>query len=77
MPSSPAASVATAINKVAYAIGVSATVSGLILLYLARPFITELGGQQAARATVLLFSGAALAGAAAFSTVPVSVISMA
>ena len=44
---------------------VSATVSGLILLYLARPFITELGGQQAARATVLLFSGAALAGAAA------------
>ncbi|MBI2529140.1 MAG: PAS domain S-box protein [Candidatus Rokubacteria bacterium] len=44
---------------------VAATASGLVLLYLARPFITELGGQEAARATVLLFSGAALAGAAA------------
>jgi len=44
---------------------VSATASGLVLLYIARPFITELGGQAAARATVLLFSGAALAGAAA------------
>ena len=44
---------------------VSATASGLVLLYLARPFITELGGREAARAAVLLFSGAALAGAAA------------
>lgn len=44
---------------------VSATASGLVLLYLARPFITELGGREAARAAVLLFSGAAVAGAAA------------
>ena len=44
---------------------VSAAASGLLLLYLARPFITELGGSQAAQATVLLFTGAGLAGAAA------------
>ncbi len=44
---------------------VAATASGLVLLYLARPFITELGGREAARAAVLLFSGAALAGATA------------
>ena len=41
---------------------VSATASGLTLLYLAKPFITELGGPIAARATVVLFAGAALAG---------------
>jgi signal transduction histidine kinase len=40
----------------------SATASGLLLLYIARPFITELGGPLAAKATVLLFAGAALAG---------------
>jgi len=44
---------------------VSAAASGLLLLYLARPFITELGGAHAAQATVLLFSGAGVAGAAA------------
>jgi signal transduction histidine kinase len=43
---------------------VAATASGLLLLYLARPFITALG-QQGARATVLLFAGAGLAGALA------------
>src|SRR5262245_23589347 len=40
---------------------VSAAASGLLLLYLARPFITALG-QQGAQATVLLFTGAGLAG---------------
>jgi len=44
---------------------VSATASGLLLLYIARPFITELGGPLAAKATLLLFAGAALAGALA------------
>jgi len=44
---------------------VAATASGLLLLYIARPFITELGGPLAARATILLFAGAALAGALA------------
>ena len=44
---------------------VSATLSGLLLLYIARPFIIELGGPLAAKATVLLFAGAALAGALA------------
>jgi signal transduction histidine kinase len=44
---------------------VAATASGLLLLYIARPFITELGGPLAAKATVLLFAGAALAGALA------------
>src|SRR5262245_47641981 len=43
----------------------SASASGLFLLHLARPFITELGGPQAAKATVLLFVGAAVAGALA------------
>jgi signal transduction histidine kinase len=43
----------------------SAAVSGLLLLYLARPFIRELGGQQGMHATALLFAGAGLAGAAA------------
>ncbi len=44
---------------------VSAAASGLLLLYLARPFIGELEGGQAMRATALLFAGAGLAGAAA------------
>ncbi len=43
---------------------VSAAASGLLLLYLARPFITALG-QQGAQATVLLFAGAGAAGALA------------
>src|SRR5262245_29145987 len=42
----------------------SAAASGLLLLYLARPFITALG-QQGVHATVLLFAGAGLAGALA------------
>src|SRR5262245_41451615 len=42
----------------------SAAASGLLLLYLARPFITALG-QQGARATVLLFAAAGVAGALA------------
>jgi two-component system, NtrC family, sensor histidine kinase HydH len=42
----------------------SATASGLLLLYLARPFITTLG-QEGAKATVLLFAGAGIAGALA------------
>jgi signal transduction histidine kinase len=44
---------------------VSAAASGLLLLYLARPYIGELGGEQAVNATGLLFAGAGLAGAAA------------
>jgi signal transduction histidine kinase len=44
---------------------VSAAASGLLLLYLARPFISELDSQQAVQATALLFGGAGLAGAAA------------
>ena len=44
---------------------VSAAASGLLLLYLARPFISELGGQHAVKATALLFAGAGLAGATA------------
>jgi two-component system sensor histidine kinase AtoS len=44
---------------------VSAAASGLLLLYLARPFISELGSQQAVQATALLFGGAGVAGAAA------------
>ncbi len=44
---------------------VSAAMSGLLLLYLARPFISELGGQHAVKATALLFAGAGLAGATA------------
>ncbi len=43
----------------------SATASGLLLLYIAEPFITELGGSLASKATVLLFGGAAAAGALA------------
>jgi two-component system, NtrC family, sensor histidine kinase AtoS len=44
---------------------VSAAASGLLLLYLARPFISELGSEHAVQATALLFAGAGLAGAAA------------
>jgi signal transduction histidine kinase len=44
---------------------VSAAVSGLLLLYLARPFISELESDRAVAATALLFGGAGLAGAAA------------
>ena len=43
---------------------VSAAASGLLLLYLARPFITALG-KEGAHATVLLFAGAGGAGALA------------
>jgi PAS domain S-box-containing protein len=43
---------------------VSAAASGLLLLYLARPFITALG-QEGAKATALLFAGAGIAGALA------------
>src|SRR5438093_1232408 len=43
---------------------VSAAASGLLLLYLARPFITALG-REGAHATVLLFAGAGAAGALA------------
>ena len=43
---------------------VSAAASGLLLLYLARPFIAALG-TQGAQATALLFTGAGIAGALA------------
>lgn len=43
----------------------SAAASGLFLLYLARPFAGELSGPQARQLAVLLFSGAAIAGALA------------
>jgi signal transduction histidine kinase len=41
--------------------GVSATLSGLLLLYLARPFVLGLTPQQVQQATIILFSGAAVA----------------
>ena len=44
---------------------VSAALSGLLLLYLARPFASELSSAQATQLTVLLFTGAAAAGALA------------
>jgi two-component system sensor histidine kinase PilS (NtrC family) len=44
---------------------VAATVSGLLLLYLARPYVTGLAPRAAAEATVVLFSGAAVAAALA------------
>jgi PAS domain S-box-containing protein len=44
---------------------VSAALSGLLLLYLARPFASELSSHQATQLTVLLFTGAAVAGAMA------------
>ncbi|MCI0547815.1 MAG: ATP-binding protein [Candidatus Rokubacteria bacterium] len=44
---------------------VAATASGLLLLYLARPFVGELSSEQAEEATFLLFTGAAIAAALA------------
>jgi signal transduction histidine kinase len=44
---------------------VSAAASGLLLLYLARPFISEVGGAHVGQATALLFTGAGVAGATA------------
>ena len=44
---------------------VSAAASGLFLLYLARPFASELSSSQAQQLTMLLFTGAAVAGALA------------
>jgi signal transduction histidine kinase len=44
---------------------VSAAASGLFLLYLARPFASELSGPQARQLAFLLFTGAAVAGALA------------
>jgi two-component system sensor histidine kinase AtoS len=41
--------------------GVSATLSGLLLLYLARPFVVGLTPEQVRQATIILFSGAATA----------------
>jgi signal transduction histidine kinase len=41
---------------------VSAATSGLVLLFLARPYISDLTAPTAWRATVMLFSGAALSG---------------
>jgi signal transduction histidine kinase len=41
--------------------GVSATLSGLLLLYLARPFVVDLTPKQVRQATIILFSGAAVA----------------
>jgi signal transduction histidine kinase/HAMP domain-containing protein len=43
----------------------SAAASGLLLLYLARPFISEVAGPHASQAPIILFSGAGVAGAAA------------
>src|SRR5262245_45910493 len=43
----------------------SAAASGLLLLYLARPFISQLHSTLVSQATVLLFTGAGVAGAAA------------
>src|ERR1700682_6778393 len=40
----------------------SAVASGLFLLYLARPFASELSGPQARQLKMLLFTGAAVAG---------------
>jgi signal transduction histidine kinase len=43
----------------------SAAASGLFLLFLARPFVSELSGPLAARAALLLFAGAAISGGVA------------
>jgi two-component system sensor histidine kinase HydH len=43
----------------------AAAASGLFMLYLARPFAAELSGPQTRQLTVLLFTGAAVAGALA------------
>src|SRR5262249_62095334 len=44
---------------------VSAALSGLFLLYLARPFARELSSEQSRELTMLLFTGSAVAGAVA------------
>src|SRR5262252_1863929 len=44
---------------------VSAALSGLFLLYLARPFASELSSEQTRELTMLLFTGSAVAGALA------------
>src|SRR5215470_1158672 len=44
---------------------VSAALSGLFLLYLARPFASQLSGEQTRELTMLLFTGSAVAGALA------------
>jgi signal transduction histidine kinase len=44
---------------------VSAALSGLFLLYLARPFASELSSEQTRQLTMLLFTGSAVAGALA------------
>src|SRR5499427_8239186 len=44
---------------------VSAALSGLFLLYLARPFARELSSEQSRELTMLLFTGSAVAGALA------------
>src|SRR5499425_1882365 len=44
---------------------VSAALSGLFLLYLARPFASHLSGEQTRELTMLLFTGSAVAGALA------------
>jgi signal transduction histidine kinase len=44
---------------------VSAALSGLFLLYLARPFVSELSSEQTRELTMLLFTGSAVAGALA------------
>ena len=46
----------------------SAVASGLFLLVLARPFVNELTSQQAERAAILLFTGAAVGGGIAALT---------
>src|SRR3972149_4860423 len=46
-------------------VAASAVASGLFLLYLARPFASELSAPQARQLAVLLFTGAAVAGALA------------
>src|SRR5215475_13988909 len=46
-------------------IAVSAALSGLFLLYLARPFARELSSEQSRELTMLLFTGSAVAGALA------------
>src|SRR6266853_4288637 len=43
----------------------SAAASGLFLLYLARPFASELSGPQARQLAILLFTGSGVAGALA------------
>jgi signal transduction histidine kinase len=46
----------------------SAAASGLFLLFLARPFVNELSSEQAQKAAILLFTGAAIGGGIAAVT---------